>query len=180
MARVLFDSIWIINLFAFIFQGLPVMYKRAGGEKLHMLLQLAFMSQLLCLWGSFIWMLNALQGGIVFGGKLFHPSIFFIGLAIQVIMMTFKQLRKDMAGFGYDKQVKDERFNEVFKVYEICVKYEVAFAILVGVFGLPKFDLNADPTNWLSLVPIIGMTYNYKTFLVSNDAFSRRNFQKRL
>jgi len=154
-------SLWAF----FLLQGLPVMYKRAGGEKLHMLLQLAFMSQLLCLWGSFIWMLNALQGGIVFGGKLFHPSIFFIGLAIQVIMMTFKQLRKDMAGFGYDKQVKDERFNEVFKVYEICVKYEVAFAILVGVFGLPKFDLNADPTNWLSLVPIIGMTYNYKTFL---------------
>lgn len=146
-------------------QSLPFFFKRAAGDKIKLLLQLAFLVQLLSMWGSLVYMLNGLQGGVVFGGKLFHPSVAFLGLTIQVIMMTLKQMRRDMAGYGHDKEVTDARFNEIYGVYEKMVKYEVAIAFFIGAFGMPKFDLNADPTTWLVAFPMIGIFSNYNSIL---------------
>ena len=54
--------------------------------------------------------MNGLQGGAIFGGNLSHPSMAFLALIVQTIMITLKQMRIDMAGIGHDKDVSDERF----------------------------------------------------------------------
>ena len=94
----------------------------------------------------------------------------FLALIVQTIMITLKQMRQDMAGIGHDKDVSDERFKAVYGVYDMAVKYEEALFLLIAVFGLPSLDLDAlmaDPTPLLAVLPVLGLTYNWKKFEVS-------------
>ena len=75
-----------------------------------------------------------------------------------------------MAGIGHDKDVSDERFKAVYGVYDMAVKYEGAFFLLIAVFGLPRLDLDAlmaDPTSLLAAIPFLGLAYDWKKFEVS-------------
>ena len=79
-------------------------------------------------------------------------------------------MRIDMAGIGHDKDVSDERFKAVYGVYDMAVKYEGAFFLLIAVFGLPRLDLDAlmaDPTSLLAAIPFLGLAYDWKKFEVS-------------
>ena len=152
-----------------IFQSLPIILKRAGGDKGKIVLQLLFMVQVISCYGALIFFLNGLQGGVIFEGKLSHPSMAFLALLVQAIMITITQMRLDMAGFGHDKDVTDERFITVYGMYETLIKYEAAMYFLIATFGLPKRDLEelqADPTSLLSLIPLIGLMYDWKKFEV--------------
>jgi len=150
-----------------ILQSLPIVLKRAGGDKGKILLQILTIVQIICTWGALIFYLNGLQGGAIFGGNLSHPSMAFLALIVQTIMITLKQMRQDMAGIGHDKDVSDERFKAVYGVYDMAVKYEEALFLLIAVFGLPSLDLDAlmaDPTPLLAVLPVLGLTYNWKKF----------------
>jgi hypothetical protein len=150
-----------------ILQSLPLVLKRAKGDKGKMLLQILSMVQILCTWGALIFYLNGLQGGVIFGGNLSHPSMAFLALIVQVIMITLRQMRIDMAGIGHDKDVSDERFKAMYGVYDMAVKYEEAGFLLIAVFGLPRLDLEAlmaDPTPLLAAIPFLGLAYDWKKF----------------
>lgn len=149
----------------FLVQSIPITLRRASGDKGKIFLQVLFFVQVLCSWGVLIFYLNGLQGGAIFGGALHHPSMAFLALLVQTVMITIRQLRLDMAGFGHDKDVTDERFLAVYGVYEIAVGYESALCLLIAVFGLPKLDLDAimeDPTPLLAAIPFLGLTYDWK------------------
>ena len=111
----------------------------------------------------------------------------FLTLIVQVIMITLRQMRIDMAGIGHDKDVSDERFKAMYGVYDMAVKYEEAGFLLIAVFGLPRLDLEAlmaDPTPLLAAIPFLGLAYDWKKFEVSDflsiyqiKTFKLKNFR---
>lgn len=146
-----------------ILQALPIIKKKANGNKVVATSYFLLMVQVLSMWGSVLFMLNGLQGGVVFGGKFYHPTLGFLALLVQVIMMTFQQFHCDLVGFGPGKVMDNERYNDVLGIYKKMTNFEGAGLLLVATFGLPQFDLNGDPKTWLLALPVLGIAYNHKS-----------------
>lgn len=148
-------TLWTIILL----QAIPMVFRRAAGDKLKVVLQYLSVIQQLSLWGSLLFMLNGLQGGVVFGGKLYHPTIAFVAILCQCFKATFENFRLDMVGIGHDKVSNEQRFNTVYDAYKKVFGYEVAFYLLLGTFGLPQLNLNGDPNTWLVGLPLLAIGY---------------------
>ena len=50
-----------------------------------------------------------------------------------------------------------------FGMYEKAMKLEAVGFLFLATFGLPKLDLEADPTAWLVALPVLSMAYEYNT-----------------
>ena len=144
-------------------QSLPIFCKRAAGDKGKLLLQVLFLVQVISAFGALLFLVNGLQGGVVFGGKLFHPNLAVLAVLTHCMMTFMRGFKQDVAGVGHDKKVDNERFNSVNDMYEKFMKLEVAMYLCVATFGMPQFDLNGDPTTWLVALPLLGMIYDYQS-----------------
>lgn len=149
-------TLWLLVLLL----AMPTRIQRCGGNVRKIIVETLSMVQYTFTWGAFLFMLNGLQGGVVFGGKFFHPSMAFLAVTLQCILTTFKKFKMDTEFTG---PVDHETFIGFFGMYEKAMKLEAVGFLFLATFGLPKLDLEADPTAWLVALPVLSMAYEYNT-----------------
>ena len=111
-------------------------------------------------WGAFLFLINGIQGGVAFGGKLFHPSLVVVAVLLCCCQNLLKGLEKEIAGYGPDDKIADAKTNTILSVFSQAMHMEGTVALFVGVFGLPKLDLElSDPPSLLVLLPLLGLIW---------------------
>jgi hypothetical protein len=152
---------------------LPVIYKRSKGSYNMFGLTSLFTIQIMCVWGCFIWMACGLQGGVVFGGKFFFPTCALLAVTLQCIKSVLTQIEKEFAGFTVDAKVTDDKLKTLLEIFNQALKMEGTLFVFVATFGLPKLDLEADPTPWLMALPLISLLWNMPKYLDKMGAFDK-------
>ena len=124
------------------------------------------------LWvGSFLHFVFGLQGGVIFGGKLFYPTLMLFALLIRGFELNFVGVMKEIHGFGADDGPKDEKTKMVLDMFTSMAPYEAAIAAAIATFGLP--DLNCDGEDlrpWLVIAPCVGFCYVFNKFIEDDKA----------
>ncbi len=108
--------------------------------------------------GCFLETASGLQGGVVFGGKLFYPSLALFALAFQGCRMVLINLEKEL--FGYKTPASDKDNGKVTKA--ICaftnfLRCESIFFFALAAFGLPKLEQDTELQPWLCLFPFFAL-----------------------
>lgn len=135
--------------------GIPFYYKRANGDWHHFWLQQMFGAGHLAHFGCMLYMILGFQGGIVFGGKFFFPTLAFLAVLHQGLRNMLTMIRKEIAGYAHDAKLADEKTKHMFELWEKAFCHISTALLFFATFGFPKFDLEADPTPWLAVFPVI-------------------------
>lgn len=154
-----------------ILMEVPVLKRRAKGfGGLFVLYSLEILKGIF-VWGSFLFLLNGLQGGVIFGEKLAHPTLFALALTCHAFAVSFNTLGKEIGGYEHDGEIKDEKVGNLFKVVLKSVHLEALAFTFIGIFGMPQLDLNGDPKTWLVAAPLLLYATSYNEMLVRNFPF---------
>lgn len=156
-------SLWAL----IILMEVPVLRRRSKGFGNLFLLQTMEILKGVFVWGSFLFLINGLQGGVVFGGKLFHPSVFTIALTCHAFNTSLKTFVKEMGGYEHDGDIKDEKVKNLMTVVIKSVSLESLILTFIAMFGMPQLDLNGDPKTWLVAAPLLLYASSYNEMLVS-------------
>ena len=128
----------------------------------------------MCIWGSFIFLINGVQGGVPFGGKLFHPTMAIFAVLLQCLIECFKGLAKELGGMGHDEQIPEGKTKTLFNILPKATAYEQMICLYIAVFGLPKLDMDlSDPTSLLVILPVLGMVWDGKKWQADLEAFDK-------
>ena len=128
----------------------------------------------MCMWGSFIFLINGVQGGVPFGGKLFHPTMAVFAVLLQTLNEVMKALAKEIGGMGHDEEMPEGKAKTLFDIFPKAIAYEQMFCLYIAVFGLPKFDMElSDPASLLVILPVLGMVWDGKKWQAALEAFDK-------
>ena len=152
----------------------PILRRRSKGLGNLFVLQSLEILKSVFVWGSFLFLLNGLQGGVVFGGKLFHPTVFALAVTCHAFSTSLKAFVKELGGYEHDGEIKDEKISNIFKVIIKSIDLETLVLAFIGIYGMPQLDLNGDPTTWFVAAPLLLYASCYNEMMVSN-AFSFRS-----
>merc|ERR1719210_287028 len=110
------------------------------------------------MWGAtFFHLIQGLQGGVVFGGRLHYPTLFVLGLLLRGFNLNFAGTMQEIHGYGMDDGPPDVKTKKVIGMFDHGSFLESAIAYSIATFGLP--DLNCDGEDmrpWLVVAPFIG------------------------
>ena len=109
--------------------------------------------QIMGSFGCFAWLAAGLQGGVVFGGKLFFPTLALFSLAFQVTRALMLNTEKEMFGYYEKSQDSNEKAASTFRLMGRFVCLKAAFCLLVATFGLPR---EGDCLSLITLFPLLG------------------------
>lgn len=131
--------------------------------------------QTMCVWGCFIFIINGVQGGVPFGGKLFHPTLAIFAVLLTTIADLLGGIGKELAGgLGHDEKIPDGKTKYLFEIMIKGTGYEASIALFIAVFGLPKFDLEfSDPASLLVLLPVLAMVWDGRKWQAELEKFDK-------
>ena len=158
-----------------ILMEIPVLRRRSKGLGNLFVLQSLEILKCIFVWGSFLFLLNGLQGGVVFGGKLFHPTIFALALTCHAFSTSLKTFVKELGGYEHDGEIKDQKVSNFFQVVIKSVDLEALVMAFIGIYGMPQLDLNGDPKTWFVAAPLLLYASSYNEMLVSLAVFKSIN-----
>ena len=158
-----------------ILMEIPVLRRRSKGLGNLFVLQSLEILKWIFVWGSFLFLLNGLQGGVVFGGKLFHPTIFALALTCHAFSTSLKTFVKELGGYEHDGEIKDQKVSNFFQVVIKSVDLEALVMAFIGIYGMPQLDLNGDPKTWFVAAPLLLYASSYNEMLVSLVVFKSIN-----
>jgi len=98
-------------------------------------------------------MAAGVQGGVVFGGKLFFPSIALLSMASQVARIFTHVIDKEMHGYGPRQEAKDPRYEKVMSYFGIGSCEFMVLLFSFATFGVPS--IGGDVLPWFSLFPML-------------------------
>lgn len=129
--------------------NVPLWIKRSGGNwyilHSHIAIFLAGMAWM----GCFLETAAGLQGGVVFGGKLFYPSLALMALAVQACRYMLLNLEKEVYGYGHvEAETKDNKVCKTIAAFAAIMRCESVFFFALAAFGLPKFEQDTDIVPW--------------------------------
>ena len=137
---------------------LPAYGKRSSWNCQDVILQLVSGLSDLMIFGSLVQMVNGLQGGVLFSGKLKMPTLAVIQVVTMQFGASFGTIKKEIYGYGVNDSPADEKCARVFDAIKKCVSLESIVFLTIATFGLPTLDLEAeDFTPWLCAFPIIAL-----------------------
>lgn len=154
-------SLWLL----IILMEVPVLRRRSKGFGNLFLLQSLEILNCIFVWGSLLFLLNGLQGGVVFGGKLFHPTVFTVAFICYAFSTSLKTFVKEIGGYEHDGEIKDQKTKNFLTVVIKSVDLEAMILGFVAMFGMPQFDLNGDPKTWLVAAPLLVYATSYNEML---------------
>ncbi len=147
---------------AFFFANLPYLLYRSKGNRLAAISMLAYFYGAFFLLGTMYELFAGLQGGVVFGGKLFYPTLAMFAVVCQMIKLEFQVLENDIYGYLARKEDdKVERFDKPMGLFRCSLMNHAVLFMAVATFGLPKLEADTDPATWLFMIPLLAM---YKEF----------------
>ena len=158
-------SLWLL----IILMEVPVLRRRSKGFGNLFLLQSLEILKCIFVWGSFVFLLNGLQGGVVFGGKLFHTTVFTLAFTCCAFTTSLKTFVKEIGGYEAGGEIKDEKVKNFMTVVIKSVDLEATVLAFIAMFGMPQLDLNGDPKTWLVAAPLLCYATSYSEMLVSYD-----------
>lgn len=135
----------------------PSLVRRNSGECNKAMLQLVASVKGLMWIATFFHLVQGLQGGVVFGGKLHYPTLFVLGLLLRGFNLNFLGTMQEIHGYGMDDGPSDVKTKKVIGMFDHGTFLESAIAYSIATFGLP--DINCDGEDmrpWLVICPIIG------------------------
>ena len=156
-------SLWAL----IILMEVPVLKRRAKGFGNLFLLQSMEILKGIFVWGSLLFLLNGLQGGVVFGGKLFHPTVFTVAYICYAFTTSLRTFVKEIGGYEHDGDIADEKTKNIMSVVIKSVDLEATVLGFIAMFGMPQLDLNGDPKTWLVAAPLLLYASSYNEMLVS-------------
>jgi hypothetical protein len=133
--------------------SLVAVLRRGRGNWVNQVSQIGVLLQIMATFGCFAWLAAGLQGGVVFGGKLFFPTLALFSLAFQVTRALLLNTEKEMYGYVEKSADSNEKAASTFKTMGRFVCLEAAFCFLVATFGFPK---EGDCLSWVALFPLVG------------------------
>lgn len=145
-------------LAAFFLLDLPLALKRAKGNKLALLSGWASFLTYMFIFGATYELFAGVQGGVVFGGKLFYPTVALFALSLQMTRMTFTALDKEIYGnVAVKAEDRMPKYDKVSGLFQDAIKYECMMLMALATFGLPKLEADTDPVTWLFLFPLLAV-----------------------
>lgn len=148
----IFSIFMTINLFFFL--------RRRRGDWYETFCQTNSMLQALGTLGCFMWMASGLQGGVVFGGKLFFPTWALFSMALQIVRMYLNITEKELYGYGLVKEKADAKNARITSYFGQSLCFSMAFLTSIATFGIPSFE--GDLLPWVSVFP--GLAMFHKSF----------------
>lgn len=148
-----------------ILMEVPVLRRRSKGFGSLFALQLMEILKGLFIWGSFLFVVNGLQGGVIFGGKLHHPTLFTLALTCCAFKVSLNTFVKEIGGYEHDGEIKDEKTSNLFKLILKVVDLEACVLAFIGIYGMPQLDLNGDPKTWFVAAPLLLYCSSYNEML---------------
>ena len=96
------------------------------------------------------------QGGVVFGGKLFFPSLAIFSVAFQMVRIIQSNAEKEIYGYGENPEAKEGTAAKVQGIFGHFICLEMSLFFCLATFGMPKFNAeNLLPL--VSLFPAVAM-----------------------
>ena len=152
-------------LAAFFLMDLPFALQRAKGNRLALLSGWTFWLTNMFVLGASYELFAGVQGGVVFGGKLFYPTVALFALSLQLSRMVIAMLGKEIYGHVSVKaEDRLEKYDKVSGIFQDMMKYEVMMLMALATFGLPKLEADTDPITWLFVFPLLAIykeTFKY-------------------
>ena len=143
-------------LTAFFLMDLPFALQRAKGNRLALLSGWTFWLTNMFVLGACYELFAGVQGGVVFGGKLFYPTVALFALSMQLTRVTIAMLDKEIYGYMSVKaEDRVEKYDKVSGMFQSAMKYEVMMFMALATFGLPKLEADTDPITWLFVFPLL-------------------------
>jgi hypothetical protein len=140
----------------FTLMNLPFAVMRSKGSKLHFLSMLIATYTGLAHMGTMYELFAGLQGGVVFGGKLFYPTLAMFALATQSVRLYFVWLNHEVYGFLAAKEGdKMPKFDKAVTFLKEMLKDDALMLLAIATFGLPKLEADIDPATWLFMLPLL-------------------------
>lgn len=107
--------------------------------------------------------LPGLQGGVVFGGKLFYPTLAVVALFMQSWSAIVEAIDRETYGWEYvDPAAKNSRVMGVIGLADRVVRLEYVMFFALATFGLPKLDQDTELAPWLFLLPNFALNREVK------------------
>jgi len=150
------DEWWTLEHSVFTFlltASLLAILGRNKGTRLSLLCQIGVELQLMATFGCFVWLAAGLQGGVVFGGKFFFPTLALLSLAFQVTRGMQHLAEKEMYGYVEKSEDSSENAAKVFRTVSRFVCLKSSLCLCVATFGLPR---DGDYLPLISLLPAVG------------------------
>ena len=147
---------WTVEHSVFTFllvSSLVAVLRRRRGNWVSQVSQIGVLLQIMASFGCFTWLAAGLQGGVVFGGKLFFPTLALFSLAFQVARALMLNTEKEMFGYVEKSHGSNEKAASTFRIMGRFVCLKAAFCFLVATFGLPR---EGDYLPLVALFPFLG------------------------
>lgn len=152
-------------LTAFFLMDLPFALQRAKGNRLALLSGWTFFLTSMFVLGASYELFAGVQGGVVFGGKLFYPTIALFAMSLQLTRVTIAMLDKEVYGYTSVKaEDRVEKYDRASGMFQGAIKYEAMMCMALATFGLPKLEADTDPITWLFVFPLLAIykdTFKY-------------------
>ena len=138
---------------------LPLALRRAKGNRLTLLSNWAMFLSFMLLFGSMYEIFAGVQGGVVFGGKLFYPTLALFAMSLQMTKMILSFVDNEVYGGGGAVKDEDrvEKFDRVSRMFQDAIKCEAMMFLAIATFGLPKLEADTDPVTWLFVFPLLAL-----------------------
>lgn len=102
-------------------------------------------------------MAAGLQGGVIFGGKLFLPTLAMFSVAFQMTRMIEYNAEKETHGYGVKQVAQEGPGAKVQKYFGHFICLETSLFFCLATFGVPKFNAE-DLAPLLTFFPAVAMT----------------------
>ena len=102
-------------------------------------------------------MAAGLQGGVIFGGKLFLPTLALFSVAFQMSRMIQYNAEKETTGYGVRQVAQEGPGAKIQKYFGHFVCLETSLFFCLATFGVPKFNAE-DLVPLLTFFPAVAMT----------------------
>ena len=139
--------------------NLPIMLGRARAGKFgyNMATQLSCLLSGLAWIGCFLEFAAGIQGGVVFGGQIYYPAVFLLGLAFAGAAHCVDMANYEVFGLGADTAGRDPKVAKPLDFLRRTLVLEAVALYCFAAFGLPKVEADPDVLPWLCVFPVLAM-----------------------
>ena len=128
--------------------------RRGRGDWFNLLCQINCSLMQFFTLGCFFWLAGGLQGGVVFGGKFFFPTVALLSMVLQMVRMTEYCIDKEIYGYGEKQEPKEGVAAKVHRFLGKILCVGMSFFFCVATFGFPTLD-GEDLLPWISVFPFV-------------------------
>lgn len=143
--------------------------RRGRGDGFNLLCQINCSLMQFFTLGCFFWLAAGLQGGVVFGGKFFFPTVALFSMVIQMVRMTEYCIDKEIYGYGEKQEPKEGVSAKLHSFLGRMLCVEMSLCFCVATFGLPALD-GQDLLPWISVFPLIAHMQQTIAFFQPEEA----------